>query len=364
MITGAPLPAWSDLIALLGFRPGSQRLAQPWLKEGERAVWFSRSAWSLAALAAAARRRLGRPPLVALPGLFCNASLGPLRRTGAALDFYPVTAELEPDWPECRRPPDLFVLVHAFGRPADAAAARAHCADWDAQLVEDCAHVLLPAPGIGETGDACLWSPHKLLPAPHGGLLVLRDGADIPAPAGPAPPVLPWLAKRLVQMVLPGRLLPNPARRGPARFEDDPPAVEMADMPAPAGAALKLLARAARGVRVVAAKRRALGHRLLEALAGREGWSALFDPVLITPYRLVMRCDTPAIAARRFDEYRAAGVPVESWPDLPPEVTADPAHHAAALRARSTLLCFPVHQGLDPADLVERCARVQFPQRH
>jgi hypothetical protein len=356
MITGAPLPAWSDFAALLGRRPDPARLAEPWLKEGDRAVWFSRSAWSLAALAEAAQARLGRPAVVALPGLFCDSSLGPLRRTGARIQFYPVAETLDPDWPNCA-PCDLFVLVHAFGRPADAATARAACADWDALLVEDCTHALLPAAGIGDTGDACLWSPHKLLPAPQGGLLALRS-ADAAAPQGPAPPLLSWLAKRLAQKLLPGRLLPDPARRGPARFEDDPAPAGLALTPAPGRAALKLLGRAIDGARVAAAKRRTLGHRLLEVLAMRPGWSPLFDPATITPYRLVMRCDAPDIAAARYQRYRQAGVPVESWPDLPAEVRADSARQRTALHLRATLLCFPVHQGLNAGEVIKRCQTV------
>jgi hypothetical protein len=64
------------------------------------------------------------------------------------------------------------------------------------------------------------------------------------------------------------------------------------------------------------------------------------------PYRLVLRFDSGAAAAAQFVIWRDRGVPVETWPDLAAEVTADPAGHAVALKLRQHLLFIPVHQAL------------------
>ncbi len=358
MITAVPLPRWGDLVSLAGPAPDPAAVAAPWLQSGDRPLWFSRSAWALAGLARGWAERHGRPPRLWVPGQFCNGSLDPLRRAGVVPAFYPVNAGPGPDWLACdalakSAPPDLFLLVHTFGRLADAAAARAFCRRHGALLVEDCAHVLRPEAGIGTVGDAVLWSPHKLLAVPQGGLLVLRHDCPAASATGAAPSLRPWLAKRLVQKIVPARLLPRPH---PGDFANDPPAAPLPDTPVLAPAALKLLAAVSRRLDEVASRRRAIAGRLLAVLAKRAGWQALFDPATITPYRLVMRCDRPEVAAARFRQYRAAGIPVESWPDLPPEVAAEPLRHAAAISLRQTLLCFPVHQGVDVAALLARCA--------
>ena len=358
MIAAVPLPRWRDLASLAGPAPDPAAVAAPWLQPGDRPLWFSRSAWALAGLARGWAERHGRLPRLWVPGQFCNGSLDPLRRAGVAPAFYPVTADLGPDWPGCEAlarvaPPDLFLLVHTFGRPADTATAQAFCRRHGALLIEDCAHVLRPEAGIGAVGDAVLWSPHKLLAVPQGGLLVLRNDCPAAPAVGAAPSLRPWLAKRLVQKGVPARLLPRPR---PGEFTDDPPAASLPDTPVLAPAALKLLAAASRRLDDVAISRRAIACRLLAVLAERTGWQALFDPAMITPYRLVMRCDRPEVAAARFRQYRAAGIPVESWPDLPPEVAAEPVRQAAALELRQTLLCFPVHQGVDAKALLARCA--------
>ena len=129
--TAAPLPGWRALGdamvgATVGPEFGDDALAGPWRRADEAAVWFSRGAWALEALARWREATTGgRPPVVWLPGYFCNQSTVLLRKGRARLVFYPVGPGLEPDWEGCARlardaPPDLFVLVHTFGHAGDA----------------------------------------------------------------------------------------------------------------------------------------------------------------------------------------------------------------------------------------------------
>ncbi|BAE48849.1 DegT/DnrJ/EryC1/StrS family aminotransferase [Paramagnetospirillum magneticum] len=362
MITGAPLPSWRELGALLGDAADGSKAAAAWTLPTDKAVWFSRSAHSLEAIAASWQCRHGRLPRLWVPDYFCNASLGPVRRGGISLTFYPVGLDLAPDWEECRRlalaeAPDLFLAVHYFGLPMDMAAALEFCRHEGALLIEDCAHVLSPGPGLGESGTFVLWSPHKHLAVPQGGLVVCRDPDEGVAPSsGPSPAMRGWLIKRLVQKLAPGWLLPPATRQGPQHFADDPPEGVVSQTPSLAPQALALLAAVLPALPRVAARRRQNALALLEVLKRMPDWESLFDPGLVTPYRLVMRCRSPDIAAQRFDLYRSQGIPVESWPDLAPEVGAKPEYHARALALRWHLLCFPVHQGLDAAELTRRCA--------
>ena len=48
-----------------------------------------------------------------------------------------------------------------------------------------------------------------------------------------------------------------------------------------------------------------------------------------------------------FEQMIELGCPVESWPDLPPEVIADPGCHKYAGQLRKTTVLLPVHQSVD-----------------
>lgn len=360
MIPGAPLPGPGDLTALFhGAVPDSATLAAAWAPPGSRVEWFSRSAHSLAALAAGWRRRHGRQPRLWVPDYFCNASLDPVRRLGIHPTFYPVGLDLLPDLEECRRlasaPPDLFLAVHYFGQPGNMGAVLRFCNERGALLIEDCAHVLVPDSDMGRRGAFVLWSPHKHLAVPQGGLLVCQAPDEEIEPArGASPPIGGWLLKRLVQLLAPVWMLPSSFRRGSQKFEEDPAGGGPDDTPVLDDRVARLLAHAAVGLDRIGRIRRATAGAVLDRLMERAGWRPLFDPRGSVPYRLVMLCDDPATASERFDHYRCRGIPVESWPDMAPEVLAAPTVHARALDLRSRLLCFPVHQSIDPVRLLRR----------
>lgn len=380
MITATPLPTWGDLLApFTGPVPkdfqGDSPLAAPWQSPGGdgRAVWFSRSAWSLQAIVTWWEAgHGGRKPNLWLPGYFCNQSTYPLRQTGARLTFYPVDDETGPDWEQCRslasqEAPDLFVLVHTFGRAADAAAARDFCNQTGALLIEDAAHALGPAAGIGEAGDFVCYSPHKTLAVPDGALLLMRggDGAEIIGEAayggdGRAPGAITWVAKRALQKVLPEPLLAWRARRQTPAYADDPPYVALPHHPRISSLARSMLARSmltgGADVLATAADARRRNWKALEkAIAGRKGCRPLEADERAAPYRFVVRCDDQQIAAALFEELRGRGCPAESWPDLPPEVLAAPEIHGAAIGLRRTLVMLPVHQTANSEDLIACC---------
>lgn len=359
MITGAPLPGWRNLAALFN-SPAESAAAAAWAQPTDKTVWFSRSAHGLAAIAFSWQRHHGRLPRLWVPDYFCNASLDPVRRCGVPLTFYPMGLDLAPDWEECRRlalaeAPDLFLAVHYFGLPADMGSASEFCRQEGALLIEDCAHMLAPVPGVGETGTFVLWSPHKHLAVPQGGLVVCRDPDEgVAAPTGPAPSLRPWFFKRLIQKMAPGWLLPFPTRQGPPRFDEDPAGQSLPDTPSLAENAGRLLAGAVSALPQVAAARRRNAQALSLVLAREPGWRMLGGMPDAIPYRLVMRCDSGDIAAERYGVYRRRGLPVGSWPDLAPEIKAAPERHARALILRACLLCFPIHHGLDSTELARR----------
>ena len=160
MLTFAPLPKWGALLrALVSPRTDLNKLSEYWVKKGEVGGWFSRSAWSFARIA---KWRLAHCEnhgcSVWLPDYFCNSSLEPLRAMGVELIFYPVTKDMVPDFKACRqlakeKQMDLFVIVHYFGMTSLVAEAKVICAQNDAWLVEDAAHVLERSNEVGKFGD-------------------------------------------------------------------------------------------------------------------------------------------------------------------------------------------------------------------
>ena len=374
MITAAPLPAWGDFLALLGSSvPADARLVAPWVTGGipgtGRGYPLSRSAWSLAALVGMRTIEGEAHPRLWLPDFFCNASSGPAGAAGADIVFYPVTAALTPDWTACKAlsaqmPPTLFVLVHYFGAANDIAGARAFCAATGAALVEDAAHVLKPAAGIGSAGDFVLYSPHKLVGVPDGAILIARkpsgalDRALAALPAE-APPPWTWAAKRALQLAIPEgiwkvlRPIPDiPFDRD--TLPDDPPGWSaMSD-----AARRMLLAIIDSRLDGEATNRRAAEivlRKTFDEIPGWSPWPGKWDQGE-APYRGVFVCDRAAVAAERFARLRRAGCLVESWPDLAPEVTTDPETHRAAVELRRRLLAFPLPEREKAEAFARACA--------
>jgi hypothetical protein len=369
MITAAPLPAWGDLLAPLGSpRLADDALAGPWAAGAGRAYLLSRSAWSLAALVGMRKLEGDARPRLWLPDFFCNQSSAPARAAGVDIVFYPVKANFAPDWPTCRgmaerARPSLFVLVHYFGAANEIEPARTFCRETSAVLVEDAAHVLKPAAGIGRAGDFALYSPHKLLGVPDGAVLVasrpsdaLRLAiADLPA-AAPSPG--PWAIKRALQRAIPAPLwnILRPIPEIP--FERDPEPDPYPSAPRMSRAARAILARAASRLAAEAGRRRSAERILRQALEKISGWTPwpatwAEDGV---PYRGVFICASAVLATERFARLRRAGCLVESWPDLAPEVTADPDRHRAAIEFRRRLLAFPLPEEKEAAKFAQACA--------
>ena len=393
MITQAPLPDWLDLCqALVGKPTSDTELAAPWCREGDVAGWLSRSAWSLALVAIWRQRFAPKPRLtVWIPDFFCNSSLTALRATGARLMFYPLTAGMLPDMEECRRrvglgQPDLFLLVHYFGRPSLSPHVREFCTTHGAWLIEDAAHVLRPVEGVGQSGDFVIYSPHKHLALPDGAVLVVRPhgvsglGRAALEPMGP-PAVwayqlnglqramgfvvqserirsLTWLFKRVLQKIgIRGWRSAVAPYAELADGDTSAPAVWFA--PGQSSLSKRLLSGLVTDLGRVARKRQR--HELLWD-AVMCGGAHVHKDVLSPGERSAGRAWTPylsgyqtdaSVAPATYADWLRRGLPVTTWPDLPPEVMEGKESHTNAWHLRHTRLYLPVHQGLRTGEIVE-----------
>lgn len=352
-------------------RPQTAPLLRAWAKGAARAVpamdadlwsppgrigsrhWLARGAWALERVAAATARA---PATVWLPGDFCFGSTSALRAAGHRLVFYPVTSDAAPDWNRCRAlaestPVDVFVLVHTFGIAGDVRAARSFADGHGAVLLEDAAHVLRPDDTIGCLGDAVFFSPHKWIAAPDGAMLWLRDGLTVSPPPKQKTPTARWALKRLIQDLLPDALQPTPARHAPLGFHDDPPDDPTPPPPGISPVATGLLSTLTPSVLDAIAEARRTNHAAwAEALEGIADIAIL--PAPDAPYRCVIVGATTERAEAVFTAARAADVPAETWPDVPPVVAAGSETHASTLDLRRRRVLLPVHQDLDTSEIL------------
>lgn len=108
----------------------------------------------------------------------------PIHEIGASSIFYRVSPRLEADVQDVMEQirthrPQLLVLIHYFGFPDPNAVLLTEFAHSQGiPVVEDEAHAMLSdiVGGVcGRSGDAAIYSFHKLLPFPDGGALLLRE---------------------------------------------------------------------------------------------------------------------------------------------------------------------------------------------
>ena len=370
-LLSAPVPSWGDMIfSLFRHAAPDRKLAGPWCRSGDEAYLFSRSSWSLAVIARWRQLEVNRETVtVWLPDYYCNSALDPLRDIGVHLVFYPVNDRLTIDPDTCERleaisVPDIVVLVHYFGQPTSAGNILDICKRLGSWLVEDAAHVLRPAAGIGEVGDCVLYSPHKHLPISDGAVLIVRK--DGPARLGAKapvmgrlreaiaveikcrhtndsilPPEVKWLIKRGLQ-----RLGVRYRSKKLSSFVEDPGPARMGLVsPEMSKLGKLLLGRLLPSIELIARLReeRALDWQHVLLCAGSK---ASYTSSSITPYLAGFCCEQEQDAIKIFERLQRNGFPVTTWPDLPPEVSQCPKLHATAIMLRRTRFYLPIHQSL------------------
>lgn len=373
----APTLSWRIFYQLFSKKSlSASELARAWQKSEEAFFWFSRSAWSLAAISLLWQDLFQRKdPWVWIPDYFCDSSLEPLRNTGAEIFFYPVNDKLEPDFELCRslsknRQPNVFVLTHYFGYPSNAKKAAEFCHIKHAWLVEDAAHVLKPAKGIGDCGDFILYSPHKCLAIPDGAVLLMRSNG--PGSFGDSDASISdlfkstcqnvrkkecdssasigkWMAKRMLQ----GLGLPSVLRK--MEFEKDDASVSVCD-PSVSGMSLKLLSAQIHDLSLVSHKR--LSRQKLWQFLLKDCENVRPLPTdgcgRFAPYMAPFKVSDGKLASTMFQGFRMAGLPSTTWPDLPLEVKGNPDCHRQAWDARYSTVCFPSHQSVKLKRITER----------
>jgi hypothetical protein len=271
-------------------------------------------------------------------------------------------------------PPDIFLLVHYFGKPAIAATAKEFCAKNNCWLIEDAAHVLRPVPGIGEAGDFVLYSPHKLLATYDGAVLIVRrkgpsaltdsfisslgpvedwasEIATVLSPRsiayrGASAPFI-WLLKRMLQKLGFSRVVKQPFFQPSTET-----GIQIVHHPRISGLSRRLLkANSSRLTNTSLYRKRhqrllnflISAHTSLQQDLNFENETGKNDKW--TPYLAVFSGEENIISTQ-FDALSGSKHRATTWPDLPPEVYNNRQAHPVAWKLRHTRFFMPVHQTL------------------
>ncbi|NCD40816.1 MAG: DegT/DnrJ/EryC1/StrS aminotransferase family protein [Bacteroidia bacterium] len=358
-IQTVPLPSLKSLSYCNSSR--TEALGDPWrVRADDRIGFFPRGAQAFVAAALSIADE-AECPVCFFPSYFCESSLQPLRQAGARIVFYRVNENLSPEWDDVRRRasidhPDVFVLVHTFGHIQDAVEAKSFAYDVGCVVIEDAAHVLMPGKGIGESGGLVLFSPHKLLASPPISLLSvppsLADRVRTPYRMAWREADWKWLAKRMIQkgLVRLGGLgqKVSPQGEGVNGAPEAPPytikwPTDISEL------GRRLLCTEQRKLMETARFRRTNFSTLMSAVEDIRGvripqiLSEWTDDA--TPYAFPFFVGEGKVS-EVYNSLWASGIPALTWPDLPPEIRAEPEKYSAASRWRRNLLLLPVHQSL------------------
>lgn len=348
-----PSPAWLD--------------DDRWVPSGERALYSYAKSGLYAVL-----DQLDRG-VALVPDYLPRGVLYLIHRLGFDVAYYPVGHDLRLDagvvetrLAETEPAVAMFVHYLGFADPAFDDLARA-AREQGAFVVEDAPRGLFARDEqgrlLGSTGDAAVFSPHKCLPVPNGGLVVSRT-LPLPAPERTRPEgrdLLASVAKTGMQVVgWSGGDSPSPPSFRVLDYTEDPESVPLADgvwPPASPGRLSRLALRRCDPERYQADRlaRYASFHERLGRIDGIEvNTPAPFEGAC--PYGVHVSVPTGEDACTAvFTALRERGLAVERfpWPIGVPE--ADLGAFPDAERLRLACLVFPTHPQL-PARSVEPVA--------
>ena len=170
------LPAWRQIFGKI-----TECEEEYWNEEN--CIFTSRSAISMKIIFESCREIYGESVNVYVPAYFCQDTLNDAYIQGIQYFYYPINSKMEPDWDKIRTvlktsKIHLFIFCHYFGMAHDVSRAKNFCLQKGIILIEDCTHVVYPGHRFGKKGDFVLYSPHKTLPVPDGGILIVHKSEN------------------------------------------------------------------------------------------------------------------------------------------------------------------------------------------
>ena len=332
---------------------------------------------------ALALKHMGAGPndRILVPAYHCSSMIEPVLWAGATPDFYRVKQNAAVDLNDVRAKlsshTKAILVTHYFGFHQDMPAIRQLCDEAGVAVIEDCAHAFfgtIAGRPPGWYGDYAIASSMKFFPVIDGGCLVSSrrdlEGIHI-LPAGIGFQLkaainvleealqygrLPWLGLLVrLPIRIKDALWGAVKKLGPraVRTSLTPPSssggreFDAAWVDKQMSIASRLILGRTSTARIVRVRRENY-RRMLAALSGLPGGRPLFPdlPDGVVPYVFPMVVDD---ADRVFNTLRGRGLPLLRWEELAAGV--DESVCAVSANFSHHLLQFPLHEGLNPAEL-------------
>lgn len=360
------------------FVPDAPHLRPGWFgsREPTEVEWLADERWvppgpkglyarARSGLSVVAREDLPAGATVLLPAYVPRSVVRAFRAGDVSVRYYPIEPDLRLPWREVRDridavEPEAVLFVHYFGFADPAFADLAGTARAvGATVIEDCARALFArdADGtlLGTTGEYALFSLHKVLPVPNGGLIVgpERRGA-FPPPTAVRSEYRAAAAAVILRACETVGVQPVQVETATAgvRSTSAGPAPERtadAERPTDGPGRFSRIGLAASDPSAVAATRRRRYAEVRAALAAIDGVDVLSPPVHegAAPFGVAVRF--PEGEATRdgvYERLDGAGLPCQRlrWRLRPGEL--DPPAYGGARALRRQLLVVPTHHQL------------------
>jgi len=310
-----------------------------------------------------------------MPDFICESILESLDELGVAARYYPVDSRLRPIWNEVEQSIDEtvkgFLVVHYFGQPQDIGRCRGFCDDHGIFMIEDNAHGhggTLDGQMLGTFGAIGISSPRKSFPIPNGAYL-FTDRANIDTVTLRLQAVVSdsriaqarrWMRDRRpigAALALRRQLAGYLGRFSKVNPYGSQDSFRSRSVPLDYGMDESIHSFLAQQDIAAVGERRRTIYRLWSDWAVNQGLDPVFPEQSAGALPLVF----PAYSASREEslEWYArghrAGVDIYSWPTFPREIVE---RDGNAMRLWERLVCFPIHQGMDPSLLEKRLTSI------
>lgn len=307
---------------------------------------------------------LGPGDRVLIPDFICDVAVDPLRDLGIEPVFYEISRELKPDWEALHRASDSSVkalfMIHYFGQPQDVEKFRTFSREHEQLLIEDNCHgwgALAPnGQPLCSFGDIGISSPRKVLPILNGGTLEVSveknphlDSQPNNAPFGAIRNLIKSTARELLSPFPPllNRIRsPQPYHIQDAFKDEEIPRWSMDRK------SLEILESTDFGK--VAGTRREI-YSIWNDWLNPSNLEPVFKESAAGASPLLFPAWAPSEKIRNqwFDWGFANRIDVHSWPTLPAELVTESGN---ASELWKHLVCFPIHQEMNPDRLKRKLA--------
>ncbi len=362
-----PIPSIQLLIKSLFTEYDLDKVTSPWLNYADQYLWLSRSSLSLY-LIAKLRFDLTRSKSINifLPDFFCNEALSLVRTNDINLYFYNVNSNLEPIKESVynlleHSIPDIIIQVHYFGENFDCSFLRNTANKYHSWFVEDATHMIFPQGNVGKVGDFILYSPYKHFPIPNGALLVipkskltdsinfkhllknLEDIQSSSSRSSQTQTLLKWIIKRIIQNIVQNRsVLSSNISIGNQHDNINPSYVSSCGTRV-YKLSFRILFNLYPSFSQLVHRKRLISFKIYQALSKINNNYKDQSSNYITHMIPYSNNTTDFFQILKIQETIWSKFPTLFWPDLPPEVLANPSCHKVAISRTMNTLYLPIH---------------------